>query len=152
ATAEPPLQRDLGRLYERSLLVFDTLADRATGALIAAPELDPDCVHSGGYGFVWARDLAFLVLAGLAAGRRDLVDGALVGLPRAQEPSGLGSQRPWTDGSLAPSGNDHQLAEPGAVLFAYDAAGRALRDDALDSSLWPPTRSAADFLLGAIEP
>jgi GH15 family glucan-1,4-alpha-glucosidase len=146
------LQRDLGRLYERSLLVFDTLADRATGALIAAPELDPDCVHSGGYGFVWARDLAFLVLAGLAAGRRDLVEGALRWLPRAQETSGLWLQRHWTDGSLAPSWNDHQLDETGAVLFAYDAAWRALRDDALDASLWPSTRSAADFLLGAIEP
>src|SRR5262249_41096478 len=65
ATAEPTLQQtvaNLNRLYDRSLLVFDTLADRATGAVIAAPELDPDRLHSGGYGFVWARDLAFLVL------------------------------------------------------------------------------------------
>jgi glucoamylase len=154
ATAKPPLQltvANLDRLYERSLLVFDTLADRATGAVIAAPELDPDCVHSGGYGFVWARDLAFLVLAGLAAGRRDLVEGALRWLPRAQESSGLWLQRHWTDGSLAPSWNDHQIDETGAVLFAYDAAWRELRDDDLDAALWPSTRSAADFLLGAIE-
>ena len=155
ATAELPLRQSvakLRRLYERSLLVFDTLADRRTGAVIAAPELDPDCIHSGGYGFVWARDLAFLVLAGLAAGRSDLVEGALRWLPRAQETSGLWLQRHWTDGSLAPSWNDHQLDETGAVLFAYDAALRELRDDGLDAALWPSTRSAADFLLGAIEP
>jgi glucoamylase len=154
ATAEPSLQQSvatLERLYERSLLVFDALADRATGAVIAAPELDPDCVHSGGYGFVWARDLAFLVLAGLAAGRRDLVGGALRWLPRAQEASGLWLQRHWTDGSLAPSWNAHQLDETGAVLFAYEAAWRELRDEALDAALWPSTRSAADFLLGSIE-
>src|SRR5262249_61430562 len=56
ASAEPTLQQtvaNLDRLYQRSLLVFDTLADRATGAVIAAPELDPDRLHSGGYGFVW---------------------------------------------------------------------------------------------------
>jgi len=154
ATAELPVQQtvaNLERLYERSLLVFDTLADRESGAVIAAPELDPDCVHSGGYGFVWARDLAFLVLAALAAGRRDLVEGALRWLPRAQEPSGLWLQRHWTDGSLAPSWNAHQLDETGAVLFAYEAAWRELRDEALDAALWPSTRSAADFLLGSIE-
>ena len=33
------------------------------GAVIAAPELDPEFEHSGGYGFVWGRDLAFIVLA-----------------------------------------------------------------------------------------
>src|SRR5262249_8712770 len=155
ATAEPTLQQtvaNLDRLYERSLLVFDTLADRATGAVIPAPEPDPARLHSGGYGFVWARALAFLVLAGLAAGRRDLVEGALRWLPQAQETSGLWLQRHWTDGSLAPSWNDHQIDETGAVLFAYDAAWRELRDDALDASLWPSTRAAADFLLGAIEP
>jgi glucoamylase len=142
---------NMDRLYARSLLVFDALADRVTGAVIAAPELDPDRVHSGGYGFVWARDLAFLVLAGLAAGRSDLVEGALRWLPHAQEASGLWLQRHWTDGSLAPSWNDHQIDETGAVLFAYEAAWHALRDDALDAALWPSTRSAADFLLGAIE-
>jgi GH15 family glucan-1,4-alpha-glucosidase len=151
ATAEPSLQQGLGRLYERSLLVFDALADRATGAVIAAPELDPDCVHSGGYGFVWARDLAFLVLAALAAGRRDLVDGALRWLPQAQETSGLWLQRHWTDGSLAPSWNAHQLDETGAVLFAYEVAWLELGDEALDATLWPSMRSGADFLLGTIE-
>jgi GH15 family glucan-1,4-alpha-glucosidase len=149
-----PLQQSvtrLERLYERSLLVFDALADRETGAVIAAPELDPDFVHSGGYGFVWARDLAFLVLACLVARRRDLVEGALRWLPRAQEPAGLWLQRHWTDGSLAPSWNAHQLDETGTVLFGYEAAWRELRDDALDAGLWPSTRYAADFLLGSIE-
>lgn len=154
AEAERPLQPPSPRLeglYERSLLVFDTLADRETGAVIAAPELDPDFVHSGGYGFVWARDLAFLVLAFLATRRRDLLAGALRWLPRAQEPSGLWLQRHWTDGSLAPSWNAHQLDETGTVLFAYEAAWRELRDETLDATLWPSARAAADFLLGSIE-
>ena len=154
AEAERPLQQtaaNLERLYERSLLVFDSLADAQTGAVIAAPELDPDCVHSGGYGFVWARDLAFLALAFLAARRRDLLAGALRWLPGAQEPAGLWLQRHRTDGSLAPSWNAHQLDETGTVLFAYEAAWRELRDEAVDAALWPSARSAADFLLGSLE-
>jgi GH15 family glucan-1,4-alpha-glucosidase len=154
AEAEPPLQQTVTRLealYERSLLVFDALADAETGAVIAAPELDPDFVHSGGYGFVWARDLAFLVLAFLAARRNDLVAGALRWLPAAQEPAGLWLQRHWTDGSLAPSWNAHQLDETGTVLFAYEAAWRELGDATVDATLWQSVRIAADFLLRSIE-
>ncbi|MFY9580053.1 MAG: glycoside hydrolase family 15 protein [Gaiellaceae bacterium] len=151
AAAQPASEVSVAALYERSLLVFDALADRETGAVIAAPELDPDFVRSGGYGFVWARDLAFLALAFLAARRGDLLEGALRWLPGAQEQSGLWLQRHWTDGSLAPSWNAHQLDETGTVLFAYEAAWRELRDETLDAALWPSARSAAGFLLGSIE-
>jgi GH15 family glucan-1,4-alpha-glucosidase len=119
--------------------------------VIAAPELDPDFEHSGGYGFVWGRDLAFIVLAFLAAGRTDLAGRALRWLPGAQEPEGLWLQRHWTDGTLAPSWCKHQLDETGAILFAYDAAWRQLRDERLDADLWPSARRAAEFLLGTIE-
>jgi glucoamylase len=151
ARATPPSRRSSSALYRRSLLVFETLADRTTGAVIAAPELDPDGVHSGGYGFVWARDLAYLTLAFLAAGRRDLAERALRWFPTAQEPSGLWLQRHWTDGSTAPSWCIHQLDETATVLFAYDAAWRVLRNPDLDAELWPSARAAADFLLGAID-
>lgn len=138
-------------LYRRTLLVFDLLSDRRTGAVIAAPELDPDFEHSGGYGFVWGRDLAFIVLAFLAAGRTDLAGRALRWLPGAQEAEGLWLQRHWTDGTLAPSWCKHQLDETGAILFAYEAAWRELRDEQLDADLWPSARRAAEFLLGTIE-
>jgi glucoamylase len=142
---------DVAALYRRSLLALDLLTDRDSGAVIAAPELDPHFESSGGYGFVWGRDLAFIVLAFLAAGRTDLASRALRWLPRAQEPEGLWLQRHWTDGSLAPSWCKHQLDETGAALFAYEAAWRALRDKTLDGDLWPSARRAAEFLLGTIE-
>jgi glucoamylase len=142
---------DVPTLYRRSLLVLELLSDRDTGAVIAAPELDPEFEHSGGYGFVWGRDLAFIVLAFLAAGCDDLAKRALRWLPTAQEPEGLWLQRHWTDGSLAPSWCRHQLDETGAILFAYEAAWRQLRDKALDADLWPSAKRAADFLLGTIE-
>jgi glucoamylase len=153
SAAPPPVSAPEGvaPLYRRTLLVLDLLSDRRTGAVIAAPELDPDFEHSGGYGFVWGRDLAFIVLAFLAAGRDDLAGRALRWLPGAQEPEGLWLQRHWTDGTLAPSWCKHQLDETGAILFAYDAAWRALRDKRLDAELWPSARRAAEFLLGTIE-
>jgi glucoamylase len=153
ARAELPAVRvdDVAALYRRSLLVLELLSDRDTGAVIAAPELDPAFERSGGYGFVWGRDLAFIVLAFLAAGRDDLAERALRWLPTAQEPEGLWLQRHWTDGSLAPSWCRHQLDETGAILFAYEAAWRKLRDKALDADLWPSAKRAADFLLGTIE-
>jgi GH15 family glucan-1,4-alpha-glucosidase len=153
SAAPPPVSAPEGvaALYRRTLLVLDLLSDRRTGAVIAAPELDPDFEHSGGYGFVWGRDLAFIVLAFLAAGRDDLAGRALRWLPGAQEPEGLWLQRHWTDGTLAPSWCKHQLDETAAILFAYDAAWRALRDKRLDAELWPSARRAAEFLLGTIE-
>ncbi len=138
-------------LYRRSLLVFDALSDRETGAVIAAPELDPDCIHSGGYGFVWARDLAFVVLAFLASKQYDLARRALLWFPCAQGSDGLWAQRHHTDGSVAPSWCAHQIDETGTVVFAYDAAWQELRDEALDAELWPSTRRAADFLVAILD-
>ncbi len=152
SAAKPAVEGEsLGPLYRRTLLALDLLTDRRTGSVIAAPELDPDFEHSGGYGFVWGRDLAFIVLAFLAAGRTDLAERALRWLPHAQEPEGLWLQRHWTDGSLAPSWCKHQLDETGAILFAYEAAWQALGDGKLDAELWPSARRAAEFLLGTIE-
>ena len=146
--AEP----ELTRLYRRSLLTLELLTDRETGATIAAPELDPDFVHCGGYGFVWPRDLAFVVLSFLAAGRGDLAAPALRWLARTQAPEGLWLHRHWTDGALAPSWGLHQLDETGSVLFAYESAWRALRDEELDRSLWPSARRAGSFLVAFLEP
>ena len=151
ARAGVPVGDGVVPLYRRSLLALELLADRDRGAVIAAPELDPEFEHSGGYGFVWGRDLAFIVLAFLAAGRDDLARRALRWLPTAQEPEGLWLQRHWTDGSLAPSWCRHQLDETGAILFAYEAAWRQLGDEALDGELWPSALRAADFLLGTID-
>ncbi len=139
-------------LYRRSLLVFDLVSSRDTGGVIAAPELDPDFVESGGYGFVWPRDLAFTALAFLASGREDLLRRALAWSLRTQSAEGVWLQRHWTDGFLAPSWTPLQLDQTGAMLLAYEAAFRELRDDSLDRELWLAARQAADFLVELREP
>ena len=151
ALAAPAADDGVSQLYARSLLVLEQLTDRQTGATIAAPEFDPSFEQSGGYGFVWPRDLGYVVLSFLAARRGDLAVPALRWLAREQAPEGLWLQRYWTDGSLAPSWGLHQVDETGMVVFAYEAAWRELGDPALDRELWPSARAAADFLCNFLD-
>lgn len=144
---EAPEGERLESLYRRSLLVLDLVSDRASGGVVAAPEFDSVFEGCGGYGFVWGRDLAYIVLGMLAAGRHDQARAALRWLVRTQAPEGLWLQRHWTDGRLAPSWGLHQVDETGAVLFAFEAAAQELADAALERELWPAMRRGADFLL-----
>jgi glucoamylase len=137
-------------LERRSQLVFGLLADRATGGVLAAPEQDPWFARSGGYGYVWPRDLAFILLAHVAGGRHDLAVPALWWLVRSQPRDGLWAQRSWTDGTLAPSWGT-QLDETGAVLVAYGAAARGIADDRLIRALWTSTIHAADALVRTLD-
>jgi glucoamylase len=148
--APPLVDGDAAVLDRRSQLVFSQLLDRATGGVLAAPEQDPLFERSGGYGYVWPRDLAFVLLAHLAAGRAELATSALRWLARTQAADGLWLQRTWTDGTLAPSWGT-QLDETGAVLAAYDQAWRSLGDPALDADLWPSARLGADALVATLD-
>jgi glucoamylase len=139
----------LHELFRRSLLVFDLVSDRSTGGVVAAPEFDSMLPGSGGYGFVWGRDLAYIVLGFLAGGRDDLARRAVGWLVRTQTAEGLWLQRHWTDGSLAPSWGLHQVDETGSILFALEAAARELGDDEL---VWPAVHRGAEFLLKFRDP
>lgn len=137
----------LRRLYRRSILTFDLVTDRGTGGVIAAPEMDEQFQRSGGYGFVWGRDMAFSVLAFLAAGRFDLARRAVRWLRRTQSAEGIWLHRHCADGSLAPSWGLHQIDETGAAIFAFEATWRETGDEALDRELWSAAQRAADFVL-----
>ena len=132
------------------LRVLRALQD-ADGGVLAAPECDPERRRSGGYGFVWARDLAFIMLAAAVAGQRDVVDGSLAWLVRAQSPDGLYEQRHWSDGRVAPTWG-LQLDETGAVLHAVHAVARVLDDPSVVERCWLTVRSAADALSGLLDP
>lgn len=143
---------DLERLMRRSVLVLELLTDRATGGVVAAPEMDERFAESGGYGFVWPRDLAFVALGLLAAGRAGAAAAALRWLARTQAPEGLWLQRYWTTGEPAPSWGLHQVDETGVVLVAAEAAFGELGEEELDHALWPVVRRAAEFLVSFLDP
>lgn len=149
--SQPLVSGPAADVDRRTQLVFSRLSDRATGGVLAAPEVDPDFRRSGGYGFVWPRDLAFILLAYLACERDDLAIPALRWLMRAQAGDGLWLQRSWTDGTLAPSWGT-QLDETGAVLVAYEVAWHCLGDAGLDADLWPSAARAADALVRVLDP
>ena len=130
------------------LRVLRALQDR-DGGVLAAPESDPTMRRSGGYGFVWARDLAFIVTAAAVAGQRDVVDGALDWLVRAQSADGLYEQRHWSDATLAPSWG-LQLDETGAVLHAIGEAARVLGPDVVERC-WPTVVAGADALTALLD-
>jgi glucoamylase len=109
-------------------------------------------VHSGGYGFVWARDLTYVMLALLACGRNQLAAHAARWLASSQSPDGSWAQRHWTNGRIAPSWCPHQLDETGSALFALEAVWRGLGDDELDRELWPVARRGAELLLAFRDP
>ena len=142
----------VARLVGRSVLVLEQLADRATGGIVAAPEMDEEFAESGGYGFVWPRDLSYVVLGLLAAGRFETAAAALRWLARVQTEEGLWLHRHWTTGELAPSWGLHQLDETGIVLFAAEAAWEQSSDERLDRELWPAVRRGADFLVSFVDP
>ena len=121
------------------------------GGVLAAPECDPDTRRSGGYGFVWARDLAFIVTAAAVAGARDVVAGALAWLVHAQSDDGLYEQRHWSDGRVAPTWG-LQLDETGAVIHAIGEAARVLDDATIVERCWPTVVRAADALTALLDP
>jgi GH15 family glucan-1,4-alpha-glucosidase len=141
---------DLRQAYERSLITLDVLTDATTGAVIAGPETDPDFTSSGGYDFVWPRDLGFVTLAMLAAGRDDAARAAVRWSARAQGLDGLWAQRHWSDATVGPCWGT-QLDETGMTLFVYGEAWRHLKDRLLDDDLWPSTVAAAEALCAAID-
>jgi len=143
---------DLDRVLRRSVLVLEQLADRATGGVVAAPEMDEGFLESGGYGFVWPRDLAYVVLGLLAARNDDAATAALRWLARTQAPEGLWLHRYWTTGEPAPSWGLHQIDETGVVLVAAEAAFRELGDEKLDQALWPVVHRAAELLVSFVDP
>lgn len=141
---------DVDVLDRVGLRVVRALQDPG-GGVLAAPECDPDRRRSGGYGYVWARDLAFIVVAAAVAGQRDVVDGALRWLVAAQSDDGLYEQRHWSDGTVGPVWG-LQLDETGAVLHAIGTVVRILDDPAVVDRTWRTVVRAADALATLLDP
>lgn len=148
ADADPDLAGALGQ----SLDVLAALTCAETGSVIAAPEFDWAYEESGGYGYVWGRDVAWCVAGLLAAGRRDDARRALLALLPAQQPEGLWLQRHTVTGGLAPSWGLHQIDETGAGLWAFGRYVEVTGDVDFVAAVGDATRRAADFLVGFCDP
>ena len=105
--------------YARSILTIAQLTDR-TGALLAAPPVDARYQGSGGYGYCWPRDGAFIAHALDVAGERGASRAFYEWMLPLQPENGIWEQRYFADGRVAPSWAIHQLDETAGVLWGLD--------------------------------
>src|SRR3989442_13187675 len=88
--------------YARRILTIAQLTDRS-GALMAGPPVDAQYRGSGGYGYTWPRDGAFIAHALDVVGERGAARAFYEWILPLQPPSGIWEQRYFADGQLAPS-------------------------------------------------
>ncbi|WP_376797384.1 glycoside hydrolase family 15 protein [Thermogemmatispora sp.] len=143
---------EVSRLYERSLIVLHLLSDRETGAIIAAPEIDPAFRSSGGYGMCWLRDGAYnahaLDVAGEHERARAFFDWAL----GTQEAAGCWYQRYDTQGNLAPTWGLIQFDEIGIFLWALGQHVDLTGDLQYARAAWPALRRAGSYMERELDP
>ncbi len=119
-------------VLEAALWTMRLTWDKGAGAPVAAPEFDPTFEASGGYGFCWCRDAAFIAQAFAHLGLAQKASRFFDWCARAQSLDGYFHQRYWLDGSLAPAwSEDHdnlQVDETAAVIWAANQVYRRLKE------------------------
>ncbi len=133
-------------LAERSLDVLHALQDSTSGALMAAAEVDPHSRLSGGYGYSWPRDGAFLAAALGAWGYRDRVEHYFRFLAETQDPSGTWWQRYLASGHAGPSWGRIQIDEPASAIGLAYVHYRRTQDLFWLEKLWPVLERGLGFL------
>lgn len=133
-------------LTQRSIEVLMALQDGETGALVAAAEVDPHSRVSGGYGFSWPRDGAYLANALGAAGFHDRVEKYFEFCRTTQDPSGAWFQRYLTTGHAGPSWGRIQIDEPATVIAAAWLHFRRTQDMFWLERIWPTMKQGLAFL------
>lgn len=143
--------REFRDLYRRSLVVLALLSDRQHGGILAAPEMDEYFRYSGGYGFCWGRDAAFIATAMDRCGMVDYARRFYHWAMKTQRSNGAWLQRYTIEGYPAPSWG-LQIDEVGSILWGmmehYRATGA--RDFLLRA--WPTLKKGASFLLSFLDP
>ncbi len=143
--------KEIPRLFKRSVMVCKLLMNRDTGGIIAAPEFDEKFSRCGGYGYCWGRDGVYIAHAMLKAGYPEYARDFYRWAARSQETSGGWPQRQYTDGSLAPVWGS-QIDETGTILWGIYQYCKETWDMELLEELWPTISKAAGFLLDSLSP
>lgn len=143
---------DVLSLYRRSLLVLKLMCDEETGAVIAAPEVDSDFNHCGGYAYCWGRDAAYAVAALDLAGYHDLAGAFYRWAVQSQEPEGWWAHRHMATGDWGPSWGLLQVDETGSILWGMGLHARLYGGEAFMREVWPSVSRAAAWLIHHLDP
>jgi Glycosyl hydrolases family 15 len=133
-------------MCERSIDVLHALQDARSGALMAAAEVDPFSKLSGGYGFSWPRDGAYLASALGAFGFHSRVEHYLKFLTETQDVSGAWWQRYLASGHAGPSWGRIQIDEPASAILAAFQHYVRTKDLLWLEKYWPTIESGLYFL------
>lgn len=140
----------INMLYRRSLLVFRLMADKESGGLLAAPEIDEEFMRCGRYAYCWGRDAAFITSALDLCGLTGTVEKFYRWAAETQDEEGCWQQRYHVDGNLAPSWG-LQVDETGAVLWGilkhYEMTGNI----GFLTDMWDCVKKGIMFLVDYID-
>jgi len=142
----PINNKEVRKLYERSLLTMKLMFDDQTGTVIAAPEFDEEFSRCGGYGYCWGRDAAFIAVAMDRSGLMGMSEKFYEWALSAQNKDGSWQQRHYHDGCLAPSWG-LQIDEGASILWGMWRHYSVTRNNTFASKVWPTVQSGADFLM-----
>lgn len=140
----------LKTLYLRSIMVFHLLSHAELGGILAAPEVDEDFQHCGGYGFCWGRDAAYITSAIDAVGYPELVEEFYRWTVMAQNADGSWSQRHYLDGTIAPNWG-LQIDETGSILWGVWKHYKVTGSREFLSNMWLSIEKGAQFLISYID-
>ncbi|MHB9022752.1 MAG: glycoside hydrolase family 15 protein [Armatimonadota bacterium] len=144
----------LGEVYYRSVLASRLLYDESYGSFLAAPEFDPLLERCGGYGFVWPRDAAEVVLALEQVGLNGMVEHFFEWAGEAQKVDGSWEQRYWINGERGPGwctfDDSTQIDQTATMIYALGAYADRLPEAAraeLQQRYWSMMAITANYLL-----
>ncbi|HOJ12260.1 MAG TPA: glycoside hydrolase family 15 protein [Clostridiales bacterium] len=141
---------EIDNLYKRSLLVFKLMADKNTGGLLAAPEIDEHFTKCGRYAYCWGRDAAFITGALDRCGLTETVDKFYEWALNTQDENGSWHQRYHMDGNLAPSWG-LQIDETGTLIWGILQHYYVTRESGFLGKMWESVEKAVDFLVSFID-
>jgi GH15 family glucan-1,4-alpha-glucosidase len=113
---------------------------------MAAAEVDPHSRMSGGYGFSWPRDGAYLATALGQWGFRDRVEHYFKFCAETQDVSGAWWQRYLATGNAGPSWGRIQIDEPASVICGAYYHYRIHQDLFWLEGYWPVIQKGLSFL------
>ena len=109
--------KQIKKIYERTILLFPLLYNYETGGIAAAAEVDENYTKCGRYSYCWPRDAIFITKAMLKLGMvKEVEKFYKIFCNSTQSKNGMWEQRFYTDGKLAPSWG-YQIDETASVIY-----------------------------------
>ncbi|MFH0818035.1 MAG: glycoside hydrolase family 15 protein [Candidatus Micrarchaeota archaeon] len=131
-------------LIKSSAFVLSILQGES-GAVLAAPEFDPEYRYSGGYGYCWPRDASYVVRAYDLLGMERRSDALLNWLAKVGH-KGNFNQRYHLDGTLGPAWSN-QIDQIGAFIWALEQHHATYLDSGLLKKLFYSVEDKARYLV-----